>query len=229
MREAHVNGGHLSLVAHITRDELLRRLNDTEIGNGFGNRILWCCAKRSQELPFGGGSIDFGNVPSRLRDATEFTRKTGDTRIHFDCEARDLWQQIYHDLSEGKPGLFGSVTGRAEAQVVRLALIYALLDCTNQIGVAHLRAGLAVWKYCEDSARYIWRDALGDPTADGILHALRAAGALGLTRWDITNHFGRNKPAAEIDRAIGVLAERGLIRSGKEETGGRSSTRYWSS
>jgi hypothetical protein len=49
----------------------------------------------------------------------------------------------------------------------------------------------------------------------------------GLTRWDITNHFGRNKPAAELDRALGVLAERGLIRAEKEETGGRSSTRYW--
>jgi hypothetical protein len=226
-KEAHVTGGHLSLVAHITRDELLRRLNDTEIGNGFGNRILWCCARRSQELPFGGGSIDFGNVPSRLRDATEFTRKTGNTRIHFDREARDLWRQIYHDLSEGKPGLFGSVTGRAEAQVVRLALIYALLDCAQQIRVEHLRAALAVWKYCEDSARYIWRDALGDPTADGILQALRAAGAKGLTRWDLTNLFSRHKTAADLDRAIGVLAERGLIRSATESTDGRPITRYW--
>ena len=52
--------------------------------------------------------------------------------------------------------------------------------------------------------------------------------AKGLTRWDISNHLGRNKAAAELDRAIAVLAERGLIRAEKEETGGRTSTRYWS-
>jgi len=35
----HVTGAHLSLVGHITKQELLRRLDDTEIANGFGNRF----------------------------------------------------------------------------------------------------------------------------------------------------------------------------------------------
>jgi len=61
--------------------------------------------------------------------------------------------------------------GRAEAQVVRLALIYALLDCAREIRAEHLRAALAIWTYCEASARFIWGDSLGDPTADEILRA----------------------------------------------------------
>ena len=48
-------------------------------------------------------------------------------------DARDVWGATYKALSEGKPGLFGSVIGRAEAQVIRLALIYCLLDCADQI------------------------------------------------------------------------------------------------
>jgi hypothetical protein len=111
--------------------------------------------------------------------------------------------------------------------VVRLSLIYAQLDRADQIRVEHLRAALAIWDYCAASARFIWSDALGDPTADEILRALRAAGAEGLTRWDITNHFGRNKPAAELDRAIGVVVERGLARFAKEDSGGRPNVRYW--
>src|SRR5262249_29092942 len=137
-----------------------------------------------------------------------------------------LWSRVYDDLSEGEPGLLGSATSRAEPHVMRLSLIYALLDRAEKVRVEHLEAALEVWRYCYDSARFIWGAALGDPTADSILAALRESQD-GLTRWDINNHFGRNKPATEIDRAINMLIERGLIRSAKEETAGRPTTRCW--
>jgi hypothetical protein len=46
--------------------------------------------------------------------------KSGNTHIRLDAQASDLGEQVYDDLSEGKPGLFGAVTGRAEPQVLRL-------------------------------------------------------------------------------------------------------------
>ena len=116
------------------------------------------------------------------------------------------------------------MTSRAEAHVVRLSLTYALLDCAKQIRCEHLEAALAVWRYCEASAVYVWGEALGDATADEILRELRASPD-GLTRWAVANHFSRNKPAAELDRAIGVLTERGLIKSEREDSGGRPSVR----
>ena len=44
---------------------------------------------------------------------------------------------------------------------MRLAAIYALLDGTDKIALAHLKAGLEVWRYCEDSAAYVFGTALG--------------------------------------------------------------------
>src|SRR4029453_5539785 len=70
----------------------------------------------------------------------------------------------------------GAVLSRAEAQVLRLSVVYALLDKTAAIGVTHLGAALAVWEYCEDSAHLIFGARLGDPTADRILKARRNAG-----------------------------------------------------
>ncbi len=61
---------------------------------------------------------------------------------------------------------------RAEAQVLRLALIFGLLDCTNQIDVRHLRAALEVWRYCQDSVRYLFGDAVGSNDADAIFALL---------------------------------------------------------
>ena len=53
---AEATGAHISCIGHITKQELVRRLADTECANGFANRILWVCVKRSKELPEGGKS-----------------------------------------------------------------------------------------------------------------------------------------------------------------------------
>ncbi len=226
-KKQRVTGAHISVIAHITKDELLKRLTDVEAANGFMNRYLPICTKRSKLLPFGGRlTDDVNDITRKLIEATLKARRLGNSRIDFDGEAHDHWAEIYPVLSEGKPGLLGAITSRAEAHVVRLSLIFSLLDCAEEIRLEHLKAALAVWDYSEASAAFIWGDRLGDPTADQILDALKAS-VDGLTRWELNNHFGRNKPASEIDRAIGVLTERGLIRSQKEETTGRPTTRYF--
>ena len=89
--------------------------------------------------------------------------------IAFDKEAAEIWDVEYRTtLSVDHLGLFGAVVARAEAHVLRLATLYTVLDGFYEIGPKQLRAALAVWRYCEASARYIWGDALGDPFADEI-------------------------------------------------------------
>jgi predicted transcriptional regulator len=90
-----------------------------------------------------------------------------------------------------------------------------------------LSAALAVWSYCEASARLIFGNALGDVTADEVLKALRAA-AGGLTRTELSSCFGRNKSASEINRALTVLTQHGLVSSEKEDTTtGRPAERWY--
>jgi hypothetical protein len=212
-------GAHISIIGHITKDELRRCLTTTAVANGFANRFLWVCARRSKVLPDGGrvDSLNFAPIISKLRDAIEFAANTGEVRRG--KKARFLWHEVYGDLSEGKPGLLGSVTSRAEAQTMRLACVYAFLDCSPLIRVEHLRAALAVWRYCEDSARFIFGDALGDSTADEILRVLRQH-TQGMTRNDIREYFQRNTSSAEISRALNVLQEHGLARVEKDQPDG---------
>lgn len=223
---AKATGAHISVVGHITKDELLRYLSSTESGNGFGNRFLWVCVRRSKLLPDGGqlGSVDFAPILRRLNDAIRFARTAAEmTR---DDEARDLWHDVYPQLTRDRPGLFGAVTGRAEAITLRLSLLYALLDRSAVIRVPHLAAALEVWRYCEDSARFIFGDALGDATADSILVALRAQPE-GMTRTEISVLFDRHRSTQQINRALGVLETLGFARSEREETGGRPTERWF--
>ena len=215
---ARATHAHISLIGHITKNELARLLTDTAMANGFCNRFLWACARRSKLLPEGGElhKIDLSPLIRRLKDAVEFARTTG--MMSRDAEARQLWAELYADLSEGKTGLLGAITSRAEAITMRLACLYALLDCSAEIRVEHLRAGLAVWRYCESSAAFLFGSSVGDPTADEIFKALKSA-PQGLTRTDLRDHFQRHKNTDEIGRALRVLQELGRVRVDKKREG----------
>lgn len=217
---AMASGAHISLVAHVTRQELLRHLDSTEAGNGFGNRFLWLCVRRSKCLPEGGRFDDVDQEPviRRLGDAVEKARLTGELRRSEG--AREVWHNVYPKLSEGKPGLLGALIARSEAQVMRVACLYALLDRSDEIGEAHLLAALALWDYAERSAEYIFGDALGEPVADRILRELRSSGD-GLSRSAILAAFGHHRRTREIGQALGLLREQGLAASRKVPTGGR--------
>jgi primase-polymerase (primpol)-like protein len=160
---------HISIVGHITPADLQREMDSTEAANGFGNRFLWAAVKRSKFLPDGGSveDEDFKDIQPRLNKAIDFARTAG--RMKFDADAHARWHEVYEGLADAQPGLFGAVTGRAAPQVIRLTLIYALLDSSPVMKLAHLEAALAVWNYCKESAAYIFGDSLGNPTADAIL------------------------------------------------------------
>lgn len=223
---AKSTGAHISIIGHITKDELKRYLSSTEAGNGFANRFLWVCVKRSKCLPEG-GHLDQGELSSlieRLHKAVSFARNGNE--INRDNKARAIWFEVYPSLSDGRPGLFGAVTSRAEAQVMRLSCIYALLDMSYVVKAEHLKAALALWEYCEASAKFIFGDSLGDPTADEILNALRKQHN-GMTRTDIRDLFGRNRESKETGRALTLLLEHGLAYRRNEDTQGRPVERWF--
>jgi hypothetical protein len=214
-------GAHVSLIGHITADELRRTLGATEAANGFGNRILWICAQRSKMLPEGGRPDEnvLNTLVEQLHQALAFARTVGE--MHRDDEARDMWYAVYPTLAADKPGLFGALVARAEAHVVRFSCLYALLDQSAVVRAEHLCAALALWEYAEASARHIFGDSTGDPDADTILAGLRANGPL--ARTEISALFGRNLPSGRLDRALGLLLRHGLAHPRRDaETGGRA-------
>jgi hypothetical protein len=205
-------GAHVSFIGHITQEELKRYLSATESANGFGNRILWLCARRSKALP-DGGNLDpqaLTPIADRLRQAVEQAQHVG--RMERDEKARAVWHAVYGQLSEERPGQAGALLGRGEAHVMRLACLYALLDLYRSIGADHLQAALALWEYVERSVFFVFGDSLGDPVADELLDLLRGAGNQGVTRTEMNHYFRKNRSSAQIGRALGLLLGSKLAR-----------------
>src|SRR5262245_12374199 len=212
---------HLSILGQITIDELQRKLDQGAMMSGFANRFLYACTRRRQLLPHGGW-LD-PNEETRLGNATLAAVSAAQklTRITMTPAARALWSAIYPKLTADVPGLLGAATARGDAQTLRLSMVYALLDKAPQIDVAHIKAALALWNYCEASARYIFGDYTGDVLADGILRALRNAGTTGMSRTDINNHFGGHVTTPKIQAALGKLLALGKVRRDVRKPNGR--------
>lgn len=218
---ATATDAHVSIVGHITFDDLKMLLSRNDAYNGFANRFLWVCVSRSKKLPHG-KELDADRMSllvSRLKDAFEFS--TAVERMRMNAEAHELWASVLYDkLTPERSGYFAEMTGRSEAQVVRLACIYALLDRSETIGVEHLLAATSVWQYCEDSCLHICGDLGTDSTARKILEALRTA-PNGMTRTQIHALLSGHSPREHTEQVLLSLRNEGLADFEKKPTGGK--------
>jgi hypothetical protein len=129
-------------------------------------------------------------------------------------------------LSQVRPGLYGAATSRAEAQVLRLSAIYAVLDCSPSIGLPHLQAALAVWDYCSASASLFFGKSTGEHTTDRILEAINAS-TTGLSRTQMSALFHGHLSSNRIEAALEQLISLGAIYQSDQPTGGRPAS-LWS-
>lgn len=217
---------HISLIGHVTPEELAKNLTDTEKANGLGNRILWLWTERSKLLPEGPNIPNelLGKHKTKLLEAIRFARNIT-AAVSRDREASNLWNHIYPFLSKERSGLIGSMLSRPETQVLRLSLIYALLDRSPEIRVEHVLAALGLWDYCELTVHKVFKNQIGNPDADRILEALRKNPS-GLSRAEISFQlFGRHRTPAQ-NHAINLLLEEKRISLETVKTDGRSKQLY---
>lgn len=215
---------HISVVGHITEDELRGALSEVDGFNGFANRFLWLAVRRSKLLPEGGQDLDLVSYSRQLTLIVEQSRAV--ERMQRDPGAATLWRQVYRELADdGASGLVAAVTSRAEAQVLRLSMVYALLDGSGTIRVEHLRAAIAVWRYCRASAEMIFRNFSGDPLEDRILQLVRKRP--GIDREGIHRATGNHVKAKTLDAVLDRLITDQKIYAKLTGTGGRQAKQYY--
>lgn len=213
---------HVTLLAHVTLEELRRDLTATDAANGFGNRFLWIAARRRQLLPspprFEGHEID--RLGRELGKRIAFASQVD--WLYRSGAAEEVWAELYRgELAEEGSGLVGSLTARSEAQVLRLSALYALLDGAKVVSAEHIGSAIALWRYSVASVRHIFGGSLGDKTADAILRALRETAPGSLARTEISGLFSRHVGVDRIELALGVLERAGVAQPRSVPTAGR--------
>ena len=217
---------HISILGHITKPELGKCMNDTDCWNGFANRFLWCLVRRSKLLPDGGNGLDLAPLCERLTAAVVKAQEIG--AMSRSADARKLWHHLYPELTAERPGLYGAVVGRGEAQTLRLSMLYALLDGQAVIDVEHLQAAAAVWRYCDASAKLIFGQ--GEAESANPLEQLllvKIQQQPGINRRGLHRAIGGHIPAKEIVHALAHLRDQRQVHCEVASTGGRPSERWF--
>lgn len=213
----------VSLVGHITIDELRdarHGLRPVEIMNGFGNRVLWMFVDRRRLLP------DLVPVPDqvvnalvrRIRAALGQARTTN--VLQRSDPAAGLWRRLYEEVAaDDGTGVVDALTARAEAQLLRLSLIYALIDGADEIDRPHLESAWELWRYCRWSAQFVWvGPGTGDGDVDRVAEIL--AGGDDLTARELDRMFSGHRSTRDIREAAVRL---GVAEVVTRQTGGRPS------
>jgi hypothetical protein len=218
---------HICLLAHVTQRELRELLTAVDVWNGFANRFLWCAVRRCKVVPFptpmADGDVD--RVGFELARIIEYAHsRTGSSgRLVMSNAAQSHWVDCYPELTQDHAGILGAVTSRAEAQALRLAITFALLDGADRIELKHVEAALAIWRYAFDSAAFIFGGAEIDPVGQRILEDLRPGPK---TQEELGGLFGRHLPKGRLETVLADLQERGRITLTIEKTAGRP-RRVW--
>jgi hypothetical protein len=162
---------HISFIGHTNKEELLETLNDVDLSNGYANRILWCAAKRIKSMP-NAEYLDWKRYPEILDELKavfkQYLPNTCEpTRFYKSDAAQQLWTKLYVKLNDEKEA-FGFIDGvlvRDTSHLLKLALIYAVLDQSDTIEVAHFNAALAICDFCQASAHWLFRERTGNRLA----------------------------------------------------------------
>jgi Protein of unknown function (DUF3987) len=208
---------HVVLIGHITPREFQDTLRPGDLSGGSINRLLIALSRRRPNV-----QTRFGNIPDSVLDvaAEVFYAAAAHAsvcdEIGFTDEFWQRWENVYPELVRERPDSDAvDATARAVPQVLRLALIYALFDGAAKIDTEHLNAALALWSYCEDSARWLFssfQKEAYDTGLEKLAAFIKAGGEDGRTRTEISrDHFKGNKTAEHINAKLAPLIHDGII------------------
>ena len=232
-----VDDANISIIGHITPDELTEQVRSVWAVNGFFRRWLWCYSESSKEV----NSIMPENIAADLVDL--FVLAIENARRHASVtltpEAWDYWAEWRRSLATDDESFITKASAGHESRVARMALVLALLDLDAQadlpdmdrtvgetlqqgprehhygereiVGVKHLKTAIRWNQYSIDTLEYVFGNRRWDHTTQKIYDWLEEYGELELSQI-YSQVFKGNKSKDEIRQSGEKLERAGAIR-----------------
>ena len=210
---------HVCLCGAISPVELLALIQQRDLLNGFVNRFLVAWGERTsiEAFPRRATQDVVDELSGKVVDVVEFVRTLKDAddegAMAMAAGARSRYAGTYQtelcpDLGSG---IVDSLLERRAPMLLRLAMLFALTDCSSVIEERHVNAATAWIRYFTDSVFFVFAGGRPQATPPQIVWAARRIADFlarrgSASRRDLlVNCFGRHQPASVIDAAIAHL------------------------
>lgn len=231
---------HVVIVGHITGFELREKSTENDAANGLLNRFLILYVYRPKLVPLPEPTPErvLDDLAGQLAGAIDYASQgnvhaSNTHEVTMTPEARDLWCELYPQITRDRDGKGGNLLARSEMYARMLAMIFALMDRRSEIEPCDLHAALAWVDYWHRSVIYIFQceedEAELDPFTTEVLVLVTTRPGIALSQIQEAWNRKRTKQVkASLERLLSLAPP--LIRCQKDDTtGGRAALRYFAS
>jgi hypothetical protein len=218
---------HVAFLGHITPDELRKCLSDSDKSNGLANRFMMVASHTERVITFGATDAAAQSAirAGRAAHLGDLARQgQGRGLVPLSDEALAAYHHIRVEETKHPSG---SLLARMPQQLLRIALVYAVMDAAAEVTLAHLLAAYRFLIYVAATTEFIYGDGATRLEAK-VLGAVRSAGSAGLRLTDLRRALSNHGTSKEMHATIDSLADQQLVRVEKDESGpGRPVTRVY--
>ena len=170
----------------------------------------------------------YPDVVDRLsKVVATFGSPAPEREIEWSQEAKKQWCKFYDSINTSNAGVVGSIIARSDAHVLRLTMLFTVLENSTLMEPRHLNAAIAFWQYCERSAMWAFGEKTGNKAADQIYWALQRE-PKGMTRAQINLEvFNNHASKSQMDFAFSTLVDARLVCFKFERDKGAKPTQRW--
>lgn len=217
--------GNVCLLGRIGLDDIAELITKENRWHDLGSRLLWVAVppKRLAASPKPLDQKLLLRWARQLTSAISVAEKTPVLALSQEAETR--WEEFYEQLSRAATGAIAPASARSPALVLRLAAIFALLERRPLVTPTDLGSAMAVWCYCQASARLLFSGS----TTNNSMRVLLALADGPKTQTEMHHLFSRHIKGVQLNHILIDLEARGLVVCKRTDGGsakGRPSTTW---
>jgi hypothetical protein len=203
----------VSMICGIQPEVLETAFQTGDIHGGFAGRFCYVYDKSTKEIPIPVWNKDkeYGNIMTELNQIHNCFNT--ETQILFHDSCIPIWTDFYHDYRN--PSIYHpllvQINERMQNHVLKIAMIFAILDNKPSIMPTHLNNAIAIAYWLMDNNKRLFghlgqnkQSKLESKIIDLVKNNI-------CNKRKIAQHFGGNENARDIQMAIESLLKLGLI------------------
>jgi hypothetical protein len=202
----------IAMICHVTEKELTKLISDVDSSNGYLNRFLFCKIGAAESRPF---PDDFDIITfsffTDFISSMDFIDEMTNQEVKLSVEARSRYEEIFNSYQYRTEDDISDLVARSIPHLLKIAMIYALLDQSFEIRIPHLEAAKAIVDFSVHSVRAVFLEKTFNKNEQKLLDYLFEHNGKDYRSNILRNCFSNNISRAEMDTLIKSLSLKKLV------------------